>query len=574
MSAEPLTIFEDPAPNSSIRPNSSAGDAAAEARVSVEIRAGDAPGAATAPAPAVAAPADYAVGKVIDGKYRIERKIGEGAMGVVLAATHIGLDELVAIKFMRPEVQSMEGTLHRFAKEAKIAARIRSEHIAKVIDVGQLAPLGPYIVMEYLEGKSLADLLDTRLFDRRGPMTAERVIEYMLQACEALAAAHAIGVVHRDVKPDNLFVTRHSGLEILKLLDFGISKTTLAAGLPNADAETSTLSSVMGTPLYMSPEQLRSLPDVDCRTDVWSMGAVMYELLSGTPPFQATSVPEICAAILEATPAPLPPGCPPTLGAVVMRCLEKDRERRFQSVAELAAALVPLAPGEARAYASRSSGILRASTLNLDVGVDAIAGDGLRGQRAERRTFRFQSSALVAAAAMLALSALGVVLTLSKMRGSEATPPGMLPVAASVQSLAVNASDLAAAKLVAAPLIAAELTAASRERRELPAQIPAPGPKAKAEPTAATPEANPRRAMAQRSKAPRTIARTPVPAPTNVVVGQESARPVVAESAGVGRVRLVEPRSRLRLVERVEGPNPTGAVVDRSVGAQRRGSGK
>src|SRR5690606_30729565 len=138
-------------------------------------------------------------------------------------------------------------------------------------------------------------------------------------------------------------------------------------------AASSTSAFVMGTPLYMSPEQLRALPDIDGRTDVWSIGAVLYELLAESPPFQATSVPEICASILESTPPPLPASCPAALGALVMRCLEKDRERRFQTVAELAAALVPLAPSEARAYASRSSGILRASSLKLDVGGSAAA---------------------------------------------------------------------------------------------------------------------------------------------------------------------------------------------------------
>jgi serine/threonine-protein kinase len=293
---------------------------------------------------------------VLDGQHRIERKIGEGAMGIVLAATHVALDEPVAI--------------------------------------------------------------DARLFDRHGPMPPERVVEYLLQACEALAAAHAIGVIHRDVKPDNLFVTRHAGLETLKLLDFGISKAALTARAPDADVGTSTSAFVMGTPLCMSPEQLRSLPDLDCRTDIWSMGAVMYELLSGQPPFHATSVPEICAAILGFQPAPLPPSCPPALATVVLRCLEKDRARRFQTVAELANALLPLAPGEARAYASRASCILRASALQLDVAVEGTRAAG--AARGGPHTSRVQSSALVAAATVLALSALGVAITLSKARAPSA----------------------------------------------------------------------------------------------------------------------------------------------------------
>jgi len=424
MSAESLNTFEEAAPNSSIREA-----AVSEPRISVEIRTSDAPPRARA-----LVSVDDAIGRVLGGKYRVERKLGEGAMGVVLAATHIGLDEPVAIKFMRPEVHGMAGTLDRFAKEAKIAARIRSEHVAKVLDVGEVEPLGPYIVMEYLEGKSLADLLDARLFDRQGPMAPERVVEYVLQACEALATAHAIGVIHRDVKPDNLFLTRHGGLEVLKLLDFGISKASLTARARASDAGTGTASFVMGTPLYMSPEQLRSAPDIDCRTDIWSMGAVMYELLSGSPPFPAASVPEICASILESTPAALPASCPAALRAVVVRCLEKDRERRFQTVAALAAALVPLAPGDARAYASRSSGILRASTLNLDVA------SGASPERKERRAQRFQSSALVAAATVLALSVLGVTITIAKMRRlgvEEVTATALTPAPVAAPSVPV-----------------------------------------------------------------------------------------------------------------------------------------
>jgi len=305
-------------------------------------------------------------------------------MGVVLAATHLGLDETVAIKFMRPEVQNMPGTLSRFAKEAKIAARIRSEHVAKVLDVGVAEPIGPYIVMEYLEGRSLGELVD-----QDGPLPVARAVEYMLQACEALAAAHSIGVTHRDIKPDNFFLTLHGGIEVLKLLDFGISKATLTGRVFGDDLALSATSFVMGTPLYMSPEQIRSLPDVDTRTDIWSMGAVLYELISGKTAFTAAGVTEICAMILERPAPSLGEPCSAALRpveAIIQRCLEKDPARRFQTVADLAAALLPLAPQRARAYADRSSCILRASSLALNVPApsDAPPESGIRAPQQGR----------------------------------------------------------------------------------------------------------------------------------------------------------------------------------------------
>ncbi len=466
---------------------------------------------------------DFVPGKILAGKYRIERTLGEGAMGFVLQATHLGLDEAVAIKLMRPEVQNMEGALGRFAKEAKIAARIRSEHVAKVLDVGELEPFGPYIVMEYLEGNTLAEVLDARLLDGRGPLQPDRVIEYVLQACEALAAAHAIDVIHRDVKPDNLFVTRHGGLETLKLLDFGISKAALTGPVLGGAVATSTVSFVMGTPLYMSPEQLRSSPDIDARTDVWSIGAVMFELLSGAPPFHGASIPEICAAILDAPPAALPASIPARLRAIVLGCLEKEPAARFQTVAELAAALVPLAPHEARAYASRSSCILRASSLNLNLDLDLAQGASRAVKAAPARSVRFQSSALVAAATVLALSALGVVSTLSNVP----TPPSPpRPLARSI-----DAPGVLQLGLLATP---EELPSTVRI-----APVLTPEPGATPAPERAAPKAVRSGRGAPRAKATSRPTAASTPARVDATT---------SNSELPRRVRLVEHRAKLRLV--------------------------
>jgi eukaryotic-like serine/threonine-protein kinase len=348
----PESIFDEP-PASGLRP-SNGGPAPAE--------------------PYRLTPSEFPAGQIIAGKYRVERWVGEGAMGVVLGATHLGLDETVAIKLIRPDAQRSTEMLSRFAKEAKIAARIRSEHVPRVLDVGVSEPFGPYIVMEYLEGRSLAELLELE-----SKLEVRRAVEYVLQACEALAAAHAIGVIHRDIKPGNLFITKHGQLEVVKLLDFGISKAALTGRVFGNDLALNETGHVMGTPMYMSPEQIRSAPDIDSRTDIWSLGAVIYELVTGKTAFIAESMTEICAQILEG-PVPQLQALDQqgkTLQDVINRCLTRDRAERFQTVADVAAALLPLASDSARLYADRSSCILRASSLDLTRASRSLASEEL-----------------------------------------------------------------------------------------------------------------------------------------------------------------------------------------------------
>jgi serine/threonine-protein kinase len=289
-------------------------------------------------------------GDVIDGKYQVERVLGVGGMGYVVAAKHVHLDEPVALKFLHTEFLTRPGVAERFTREAKAACKIKSEYVARVYDVG-MHEGAPFLVMDHLVGRDLFTVLL-----ESGPLPVDAAVEYTMQTCAALAAAHSIGIVHRDVKPENLFLVEQQGLPTIKLLDFGISRTALT-GLAFGEVSRMTGAATLGTPLYMSPEQIRSSASADGRSDLWSLGIVLYELLTRMPAFQAESVSEVFAAILEQEPLPLRglrPEVPPGLVEVLDRCLRKDPEERFQNAAELAAALLPFAPARALAVAERS----------------------------------------------------------------------------------------------------------------------------------------------------------------------------------------------------------------------------
>ncbi|HTQ04975.1 MAG TPA: protein kinase [Polyangiaceae bacterium] len=302
-------------------------------------------------------------GEVLAGKYRVDRVLGAGGMGVVVAAHHLELDERVAIKFLLPEVLTQGDAVARFAREARAAVKIKSEHVAKVTDVGKLENGAPYMVMEYLDGSDLSAWLK-----QRGPLPLEQAVEFVLQACEAIAEAHALGIVHRDLKPSNLFVVRRpDGFLSVKVLDFGISKTTSPLGSGGGGTLTST-SALMGSPFYMSPEQMQSSRDVDSRSDIWALGVLLYELVTGGPPFVADTMPELVLRVVQGGPPPSLrtklPGAPESFEAAVFRCLERDRSRRYESISELAAALLPFAPRRSRISVERISGVLRAAGLS------------------------------------------------------------------------------------------------------------------------------------------------------------------------------------------------------------------
>jgi serine/threonine-protein kinase len=296
-----------------------------------------------------AADAGVKPGDLLAGKYRVERVLGVGGMGVVVSAHHLQLDERVALKFLLPETLGNPEALTRFEREARAAVKIKSEHVARVTDVGHLDAGTPYMVMEYLEGTDL----DAWLHER-GRLSVEQAVEFVLQACEAIAEAHALGIVHRDLKPANLFcIRRADGLLSVKVLDFGISKVSPAGtSTPGSDESLgiTKTSAVVGSPLYMSPEQLKSAKRADARSDIWSLGVILFELVGGKPPFEAESIADLAIKIVTEEPQRLRnlvPGVPAAFEAVLARCMEMSRERRFQNVGELAAALAPFAPPHA-----------------------------------------------------------------------------------------------------------------------------------------------------------------------------------------------------------------------------------
>jgi serine/threonine protein kinase len=309
--------------------------------------------AATASAPAPSAGRPPGPGDILASKYRVERVLGIGGMGMVVAATHLQLGRVVALKLMLPETAASPETAARFIQEARAAAEVQSEHVVRVLDVGSLDDGSPYMVMEFLRGNDFARLLRTH-----GPLPVVDVAGYILQACEAVAEAHALGIVHRDLKPANLFLTtRADGSPLVKVLDFGISKLTRrgASGAASSAALTKT-HSVMGTPLYMSPEQLRNTRSVGPGTDIWSLGCILYELLAGRPAFLAGTA-EALGALIATGPAPrireARPNVPGALEDVIVRCLEKDPGARFASIGELAREIGPFAPPDMTSLVGR-----------------------------------------------------------------------------------------------------------------------------------------------------------------------------------------------------------------------------
>jgi serine/threonine-protein kinase len=437
-------------------------------------------------------------GNVVGGKYRVDRILGEGGMGVVVAATHEHLDQQVALKFLLPAMAANPEIVQRFVREARAAVKIHSEHVARVLDVGTHEG-APYMVMEYLQGGDLGQVLA-----ERGPLPVGEAVGHLLEASEAIAEAHALGIVHRDLKPANLFLARRpSGKPTIKVLDFGISKAPATA----TDANLTRTSALMGSPSYMSPEQLVSAATVDYRADVWALGVVLYEMLTLTLPFTAQSMPELVGTILQTTPAPLSSvrqGVPVGLQAVIDRCLQKDPARRFANVAELARALMPFGPSRSEDSVERIEHVLgvargpgpfavssapppgpTASTFSSATSQPrTTSGRGRRvlvsGLLAGIAVTGFSVGALLVVRASKHAEALGETATAPE---AAATPPAA-PVAAPVASASPEPTSVLGPAPSAEPL-PAQIAATPR-----PSPVPANGPRTAPRPSA-TPSSAP-----------------------------------------------------------------------------------
>jgi serine/threonine-protein kinase len=381
------------------------------------------------------------VGTVIEGKYQVDAILGRGAMGVVVAATHVHLKERVALKFLLVRGDSDHDFKSRFRREAQVCARLRNEHIARVIDVGTWKDTATFMVMEYLAGTDLRKVLRAR-----GQLDIPTALDYTVQICEGLAEAHAQNIIHRDLKPSNLFVTKRAdGSDLIKILDFGISKwSEQHAGDDEIDELTRT-GMVLGSPKYMSPEQLFGSSGADARSDVWSIGAILYEMLAGRPPYDEPTFARLCAELANGRgPAPvrqLRADIPPELEAVIMRCFEREREVRVQNVAELAAGVLAavgapfadqvhqkisatLASGSPRELTSTTGGVATSLGLSLSGSIPRATMSTGSSQIGTMQAPNPRSKHLAIAAA---LAGVAIVATAWVVKGSS-PPPSAAPV--------------------------------------------------------------------------------------------------------------------------------------------------
>jgi serine/threonine-protein kinase len=427
-------------------------------------------------------------GDVLAGKYRVERVLGAGGMGVVVAAYHVKLEEKVALKFLRPEALVNAEAMMRFDREARAAAKIKSEHVARVIDVGSLPSGAPYMVMEYLEGSDLSAWLR-----QYGPLPIGQAIEFVLQACVAVADAHALGIVHRDLKPSNLFCVRRSDGELMiKVLDFGISKLLDDGARGIAATKTSAM---MGSPLYMSPEQMRSARDVDARTDIWSTGVVLFELLAGRTPFFSDSVTELAIQVAtERDPdvCALRRDVPAELGAVIARCLAKEPDERYQNMAELSVALLPFAPSTAKVFVDRVAGIIQSAGLDRPSLESSSAPPGMSATatfpntvppvgRSTAGTARGKAGALGAIVGVLSVAA-GVAAFVVWSHASGPVAPRGGAGAAATGDPSASAGSVTPTTGAKSDVSAEDAPSASSQSAEAStASTPVPGPEARAD---------------------------------------------------------------------------------------------
>lgn len=408
-------------------------------------------------------------GEVLAGRYFVERVIGTGGMGCVVAATHVHLDERVAVKLLHPHLVSEPDTVQRFLREGRTAGRIQSPHVVRIKDVGELDGGRPYIVMEYLEGEDLAAIQK-----QRGMLPAQQAVDYVLAAAEAIAEAHAMRMLHRDLKPSNIFLARMpDGRDCIKVLDFGIAK---AFGAESMAGQLTQTAMVMGTPAFMAPEQLRKAKGLDHRVDIWALGVLLHKLVTNTLPFEGDTFAELSAAILTTEPVPLRRAFPhhtPELEAVIATCLRKNPEERFFDLADLALALAPLGTPAARPNVERilatlgrpsQRAVMVAPSEPLIGTTGAVAMSGAiplvaSPAAAPPRKSNTGMIAFVALAAVLALVGLGTSVYAFRVRANARTGNATSqPTTVASPGTGTDVTPSADPRVVAAPASAAQTT--------------------------------------------------------------------------------------------------------------------
>jgi serine/threonine protein kinase len=386
-------------------------------------------------------------GTIVSGKYLIGPVLGAGAMGIVVLAQHLLLNQDVAIKFLVAGRWDQADAVQRFVREARAAIRIQSEHVVRVLDVAVLESGAPYIVMEHLKGKDLATRLRVG-----GPLPVQQAVDLLLQACEAISESHRIGIIHRDLKPANLFVLERDGApSSIKVLDFGISKSTRLVPRTldlEASAQITEAKAILGSPFYMSPEQMESARDVDARTDIWALGVTLFEMLTGRPPFVGPSLVQIYSKMTspdERGWRVALEGHPPGLAGIIGKCLEWDRERRYATVRDLAGALA--------AFGSKRAGISLQRIMVMPDPSESNPGVEKAPVLTRRRPGRLQVGRNLIAATLAGFLGSAVFLLASRSR-TAADAPAPSAAAQSVQSvMAVAASGGGSAFPSAASLV-------------------------------------------------------------------------------------------------------------------------
>jgi serine/threonine protein kinase len=438
------------------------------------------------------------LGGIVDDKFRVERVLGAGGMGIVVEATHLLLRQRVALKFIRREIARDATNVARFLREARACVQLRSEHIARIMDVGTLADETPFIVMEYLEGRTADEIVKAE-----GRLPAETAVQYVLQACVGMAEAHALGIVHRDLKPHNLFVTTTpAGRALVKILDFGISKAALTGGSGDDHALTDSRT-IVGSPAYMAPEQMESSRDVDARADIWSLGAILFSLCAGHPPFRGASLLQLCARVetgdrepLDAAALAVPAGVvdaidaclkrapaqrPADLGALAERLAAFTRDGD-ELAAEVAATLRTTrratAPAEATPPPATPTPVVRANSGGLDSTI-ASSDESLVEATPAPAVRSTRRVAVIAAGVALVLAA-GWYLTRDRSKAvsetrmppdaTEATRPGI-----DAREAATGQADASApSPAVDADVSAERSVDAAVPRRPRPTPVPRP----------------------------------------------------------------------------------------------------